>query len=174
MEYKVTGSLFGEIPSYFSWDGEKHWPQYQEIDEQSWIISNYEINEIRQEAGDSSIDELKAAEMWLAKNHPDYYMGGSVSRLHDNENLDISDEDISFLILPPPGVDYGEGNFETLRARYNWVKDMLNANGLEVVPSIHSFDEIQSVREINEYSQKLKELQDRVERNSESEVSCER
>ena len=56
-------------------------------------------------------ESLSDGEKWLADNHADMYMGGSVVC----ENGD-------FLLLSVPSEEYGKGNFETLEARAACVK----------------------------------------------------
>ena len=96
MKVKVIGHKFSETATYYNWDSQKLYPTYEMVDTQEWEIE---------------ADNLHDGEKWLAQNHPDMYMGGSVVC----ENGD-------FLCCAVPGIDYGKGNYETNAARVAWVK----------------------------------------------------
>ena len=96
MKIKIYGTRYSEIPKYYDWDKEKIYDYYDSVAEEKWEIE---------------ADTLTDGEKWLAKNHPDMYMGGAVSC----ENGD-------FACLAVPCLEYGKGNYETIQARINWVK----------------------------------------------------
>ena len=96
MKIKVIGARYNETATYYNWDKEKKFPYYSRIADETWEIE---------------ADTLWDGERWLAKNHPDMYMGGTVSC----ENGD-------FACLAVPCGEYGNGNYETIEARVAWVK----------------------------------------------------
>lgn len=96
MKIKITGRQYSEEARYDSWDSEKEFPEYDQIAMDEWKIE---------------ASSLKEAEEWLAKNHPDMYMGSNISC----ENGDFSAQAV-------PGNFYGAGNFETQSARIAWVR----------------------------------------------------
>lgn len=99
MKYTVSGKIYSDTATYYSWDSEKRWKNFNALDgtEQTWTIEA------------SSLDE---AERWFAKNHPERYMGGSI----------VSEDKQSFLLLAVPSIEYGIGNYESNTARINWVR----------------------------------------------------
>lgn len=96
MKCKVTGRKYSEEARYAEWDSKKEFPEFDKVAEQEWEI---EV---------SSLDE---ATEWLAKNHPDMFMGANIS-------LDNGD----FSAYAVPTNFYGKGNFETQSARIAWVR----------------------------------------------------
>ena len=91
MKTTVYGRIFSDVATFGDWDKEKQFPRYAMESELTWEI---EANSLRE------------GEAWLAANHPEAYMGGSVVC----ENGD-------FLMLAIPCCEYGEGNYETKSAR---------------------------------------------------------
>ena len=96
MKIKITGRKYSEEARYAEWDAQKEFPDYDKVAEQEWEIE---------------ASSVKDAEAWLAKNHPDMYMGSNIS----SENGDFSAQAV-------PGNFYGAGNFETQSARIAWVR----------------------------------------------------
>ena len=96
MKITIAGRKYSEEARYASWDSEKKYPMYDEIEKQEWEIEA------------KSMDE---AEKWLAKNHPDMFMGANISC----ENGD-------FAAYSVPCGFWGEGNYETQSARTAWVR----------------------------------------------------
>ena len=95
MKCKITGRQYSEEARYAEWDSEKEFPEFDKVDEKVWEI---EAN---------SLDE---AQSWLAKNHPDMFMGANISC----ENGD-------FAAYAVPTNFWGKGNFETQSARIAWI-----------------------------------------------------
>ena len=91
MKVKVIGRKYSETATFASWDSSKEFPHFDKVDEQCWEIEAASLN---------------SGVKWLAENHPDMYMGGSVRC----ENGD-------FACLATPCCEYGKGNFETETAR---------------------------------------------------------
>lgn len=96
MKIKVIGRKYTEQAFYSNWDAAKEFPHYEKVAEHTWEIE---------------ADTLDAGKKWLAKNHPDMFMGGNVIC----ENGD-------FTCLAVPCGEYGTGNFETIAARVAYVK----------------------------------------------------
>lgn len=95
MNAKVYGRIFSETAAFSAWDKNREFPRYAMESEQLWEIE---------------CDSLRDAETWLAANHPEAYMGGSVV---------LENGDFAMLAVPCP--EYGEGTFETKSARLNYV-----------------------------------------------------
>lgn len=91
MKIKVTGRRYSENATYCSWDSDKEYPSYEQVEAQTWEIEAATLH-----------DGVR----WLAENHPAYYMGANVSC----ENGD-------FACLAVPCGEYGKGNYETEAAR---------------------------------------------------------
>lgn len=96
MKITIHGVRYSDIPKHYPWDDKKRYKYFDSIAEEKWEIEG------------NSLDE---GEKWLAQNHPDMYMGGSIVC----ENGDFS-------LLAVPSGEYGEGNYETTQARIAWVK----------------------------------------------------
>lgn len=96
MKVKVIGRKFSEVPKYYDWDKKKHFDYYDITSEEIWEIE---------------ADSLADGERWLAKNHPDMYMGANI--ICDNGD---------FACFAVPCSEYGKGNYETIEARVRWVK----------------------------------------------------
>ena len=97
MKIKVIGRKYSEKESYYSWDADKQFPNYEEDEVLIW--------EIEAETLDNGI-------LWLAENHPDYYMGANVVCGNGD-----------FAMFPVPCEEYGKGNYETLAARIAYVQE---------------------------------------------------
>lgn len=96
MKIKIIGRQYSEEARYSDWDSKREFPRFDEVAKQEWEIE---------------ASNLKEAEEWLAKNHPDMYMGANIIC----ENNDFS-------CLAVPCIEYGIGNYETQSARIAWVK----------------------------------------------------
>lgn len=96
MKIKITGRQYSDEVRYTEWDSKKEFPMFDiEVAKQVWEIE---------------ASSLKEAEEWLAKNHPDMYMGANIIC----ENGDFS-------CIAVPCDEYGKGNYETQGARIAWV-----------------------------------------------------
>lgn len=98
MKVTVIGRRFSETPTYPVWDKNREFPHYDMVEEKTWEID---------------AETLRDGDNWLAANHPDYYMGGSVVC----ENGDFSCHAV-------PCSEYGKGNYETLAARAACIKKL--------------------------------------------------
>ena len=96
MKIEVIGRKYADVATYYSYDTEKQFPHFEKVDEQTWEIE---------------AETLYDGELWLAKNHPDMFMGGNVIC----ENGD-------FAMLAVPCGEYGKGNYETTADRIAYVK----------------------------------------------------
>lgn len=96
MKYTIHGSRYDETAIYYKWDRDRKFPEYTRIES-----AQYEVEA-------NCLDE---AEDWLIENHPEFYMGCSIT----NEKGD-------FLMTPIPCCEYGYGNFETEAARIAYVR----------------------------------------------------
>lgn len=96
MKIEVIGRKYADVATYYTWDTEKKWKNFEKVEEQTWEIEG---------------ETLYDGEMWLAENHPDMFMGGNVIC----ENGD-------FAMLAVPCEEYGKGNYETTKARVAYVK----------------------------------------------------
>lgn len=96
--YEVRGSLYGETPNYYSWDVEKKFPYFSIEGKCVWSIQ---------------AETLEDAVKWLATNHPEYYMGAGVECKNTNEH--------EFYLTAVPSGEYGDGNYETIEARKNFI-----------------------------------------------------
>jgi hypothetical protein len=96
MKIKIIGRKYLEAARYLEWDTSKRFPVYDMDEERVWEIE---------------AETLDDGELWLAENHPDYYMGANVIC----ENGDFACEAI-------PCEEYGKGNYETIAARIAFVK----------------------------------------------------
>lgn len=99
MKATIIGRRYSDVATYWDWDAAKRWPNYEKVEEQEWTVD---------------VSSLKDGERWLAVNHPDMYMGGSVVM----ENGD-------FMMMAVPCVEYGDGNYETEAARVACVKEVI-------------------------------------------------
>ena len=95
MKCKVIGRKYSDVATYARWDVHCEFPRFEETDEQTWEIE---------------ADTMKSAEKWLASKHPEYYMGANIIC----ENGD-------FACLAVPCEYYGNGSYETLKARVDFV-----------------------------------------------------
>ena len=100
MKCTITGRKYSEEARYAEWDTKKEFPCYDKVAEQVWEIEA------------SSLDE---ATEWLAKNHPDMFMGCNIS---------CENGDFAAYAVPSAGYFWGKGNFETQSARTECVKKM--------------------------------------------------
>ncbi len=91
MKITVYGRRYSEEAEYYRWDSKKQYPRFEQLDEQVWEIQ---------------AETLRDGKRWLAENHPDMYMGGTV--VCDNGD---------FACLAVPCEEYGKGNYETIQAR---------------------------------------------------------
>lgn len=96
---KIIGRLYDEVPNYYDFDDNHKWPYYNCVDEKEWNIKCNDVDE--------------GAE-WLIDNHPDYYMGANI--IGDNGD---------FICTAVPGCEYGKGNFETIKDRKYYVKNIM-------------------------------------------------
>ena len=96
MKIKVIGRRYSETAKFYDWDTDKVFPYFEKEGEQTWEIE---------------ADTLQDGVQWLAENHPEMYMGGSVVC----ENGD-------FTCFAVPCVEYGKGNYETIEARVAFAK----------------------------------------------------
>ena len=96
MKIEVIGRKYSEVAKYYDYDTDKRFPHYEKVDEQTWEIEG---------------ETLYDGEIWLAKNHPDMFMGGNVIC----ENGD-------FAMLAVPCEEYGKGNYETIADRIAYIK----------------------------------------------------
>ena len=91
MKAIIKGTRYADFKDY-GWNP-------QEICRQKWEI----------EAGSTH-----EAELWLATNHPEYYMGCNIK-------LDNG----AFYMTAVPCSEYGEGHYETEEARVAFVRDVI-------------------------------------------------
>lgn len=96
MKITVIGRRYSENAQFYRWDDHKDFPHFEMVKEKTWEIEG---------------ETLEDGRKWLAKHHPDMYMGGNVIC----ENGD-------FACLAVPCIEYGRGNFETIAARIACVK----------------------------------------------------
>lgn len=113
----VNGSRYSEEPQYYPWDDKKMYPYYDCVEEQEWTLTPRFLAAIT-----GKKPSLDAAEAWLISEHPDYYMGASIRQ-------DCRSGD--FLMCAVPCLDYGEGNYETIEARRNYVSELAVRKGLD-------------------------------------------
>ena len=116
--YVIHGYVYGETPQYSAWDKEHACPDYELIDEKSWHPEN--------------VHSLDDAERWLLENHPDYYMGHTISQQCICGN---------FRCTPKPGNYYEDGNFETFANRRKYAQEMANQLNVALGPKELEYDE---------------------------------
>lgn len=131
--YRVSGCLYSEEPTYYSWDDKKQYPKYDKIEgtDKEWTLTPRYLAAFTRE--EPSID---AAEKWLLSEHPDYWMGASI--VQDCRGG-------SFSMHAVPGIEYGEGKYETHEARYEYARDLAFEKGVETVAE----SEIEAVRNLS-------------------------
>lgn len=95
MKIQIIGRRFNDTATYYDWDTEKEFARYDLVSTEEFEID---------------ADTLADGKKWLAKNHPDMYMGSNIIC----ENGDFS-------CLAVPCGEYGKGNYETTEARVAWV-----------------------------------------------------
>lgn len=96
MTITVQTTRYGEEATYYTWDKERKYKNYEPIEKHTFEVEAESVQE---------------AEKWLANNHPELYMGAG-----------ITDHKGNFIMTAVPSLEYGEGNYETTEARIAWVK----------------------------------------------------
>lgn len=114
--YIITSRLYSETPSYYDFDKEHHFPTFEEVEgtDQVWDLR------------DKNITSLKDAENWLLKNHPDYWMGASITQ-------DCPSGNFSMHAVPSP--EYGDGAYMTYADRHRFAEAMAERRGIEAGPA---------------------------------------
>lgn len=98
--YKIIGSIYSENPTYYDWDSNKKFPNFEEIKREEWMPDN--------------VHSLDDCEKWILENHPSYYMGFSATQQCPSGN---------FRMGAVPCGEYPKGRYETIKGRELYAKE---------------------------------------------------
>lgn len=125
-QYEIIGQKYSEEPSFYDWDKEHKFKNYEPVGEEQTFIVGPEEN----------VRTLTDAENWFKKNHPELMMGGNIFRLNPS-----SDKEIEFHMFAVPSPEYPEGTYETQEARTNYFKNLPDFKPFPPIEEKYSHDQ---------------------------------
>lgn len=82
----IVGHKYKTEPSFYDWDKEKRYPTYEEDgDKKEFPVQQFE--------------NLRAAEVWLLKNAPEYYFGSNIIEVYKDGSTKPNG-DFSLIAVP--------------------------------------------------------------------------
>ena len=112
--WKITGRFYDQLKS-----GQKYY-EIEQLQEESWQVDRLD-----------GIKSLEDAENWLLMNHPDFYMGASISHAIPSGD---------FIALAVPCAEYPDDEWETWEGRREYVKSLAAKRGIKLGPIEHDRD----------------------------------
>ena len=113
--WEISGTFYAELK-----EGQEYF-EIEPLDKQDWSLNPYT----------EEIHNLEDVENWMLTNHPDYYMGCSISH-----NVPSGD----FVGHSVPSPEYSNGQWETWEGRREYVKGLCKERGIKVGPIEHDRD----------------------------------
>ena len=110
--YVAVGHIFSEEPTFSKSDEYHAYPRYEMLEEKEFTLP-------------PEVDSLEKAQLWMAVNHPEYYMGCTISQECRSGN---------FCAMAVPCTEYERGMYETKenRIRYSMSEAERLANRLGI------------------------------------------
>ena len=102
-KYHITGRMYCETPSFYAWDQEGQYPYFEIEDEKKFVCPD-------------NVKSIEDAQVWLLKEHPEYYMGCSIVQDCPSGN---------FCMTAVPSSEYPKGTYETIGNRLGYAKNEL-------------------------------------------------